>query len=432
MLKKIIKNIAWLSGDQVFRLAAGFIVGAWVARYLQPTQFGLLNYALAFTGLFIPFANLNDLNQIAVRDITLEPESKNEIIGTTFFLKLFGSFIAILLSIASILVLRPDDQLAQFLVIILSFSMLSYSFTAIDCWFQYQVQSKYIVIARNITFVIITLLRIALIYFKAPVIAFAWVITVESALSAIAVAIAYKIGGESLKEWRSNFQRAKRLLKDSWALVLSGFAIAIYLKIDQTMLGQLVDDQAVGIYSVAVRLAEICCILPAPIVSSVTPSIIAAKARSEKEFYERLQKLFDLMILLAYGIAIIMCLIAKPAIVFVYGNNYAAAGDVVLIHVWSIIFMFIGVTKSIWIIAENQGIYSLVFTFLGAAMNILLNFWLIPKYHEIGAAIATLISYGFADYISCFLYLKANRIGWIITRALMLQSSFSKLVRYSR
>jgi polysaccharide transporter, PST family len=430
MLKKIIKNIAWLSGDQVLRLAVSFVVGAWVARYLQPTQYGLLNYALAFVSLFAPFANLNELNQIVVRDITLEPEAKNKILGTTFFLKLLGSFITILLSIVSILVLRPDDKLAQSLVIILSFNTLFSSCNTIDCWFQYQIQSKYTVIAKNITFTILTFLRITLIHFNAPLVAFAWVITIEAALSAIAVIIAYNISGQTLKAWRSSFLTAKKLLKDSWGLILSGFAIAVYLKIDQTMLGQIVDDKAVGIYSVAVRLAEICCILPTPIIASFTSSIIEAKSRSDKEFYEQLQKLFDLMIVLAYSIAIVMCLIAKPAILLVYGKYYEAAGDVVLIHVWSIIFVFMGITKSIWIIAENQGIYALIFTFLGAAINILLNFWLIPKYQEIGAAIATLISYGFADYISCFLYPKANKIGWIITRSLTLRSHFSRIVRH--
>jgi PST family polysaccharide transporter len=431
MVSKIIKNIAWLSGDQVLRLAASFVVGAWLARYLQPTQYGLLNYAIAFVGMFSPLANLTDLHQIAVRDITLEPDAKNEILGTTFLLKLFGSFIAILLSITSILFLRPVDQLAQLLVIVLSCSTLFLSCNAVECWFQHQVQSRHVVIARNIIFAVITLVRVGLIYLNAPLIAFAGAITVEAALSAIAILVAYQVNGQSLKAWHSSIFRAKKMLKDSWALIFSGFAIALYLKIDQTMLGQMIGVQSVGIYAIAVRLSEICSILPAPIVTSVTSSIMAGKARSEIEFHQRLQKLFDLMALLAYAIAIGMFLIAKPAIHFVYGNDYMAAANVVMIHVWSVVFTFMGVTKSVWIIAENQGAYSLIFTVFGVVTNIVLNLWLIPKYQAIGAAIATLISYGFVDYLSCFLYPPARKVGWMMTRSLTLTSQISRLLRQS-
>jgi polysaccharide transporter, PST family len=92
------------------------------------------------------------------------------------------------------------------------------------------------------------------------------------------------------------------------------------------------------------------------------------------------------------------------------------------------VFTFMGVTKSIWIIAENQGAYSLVFTCLGVITNVVLNFWLIPRYQAIGAAIATLISYGFVDYLSCFLYPRARRVGWIMTRSLTFTSPVSRLL----
>ncbi|GJD21731.1 probable polysaccharide biosynthesis protein [Rivularia sp. IAM M-261] len=429
MLRKVINNTIWLSLEQILRLGIGFFVGAWLARYLQPQQFGVLNYTIGFVGLFSPLAYLNDLNQIVIRDITLEHEDKNEIIGTSFILKLFGSLITVIFSTVAIILLRPNDNLAQSLTIILSFSTIFYSFNTIDCWFQQQIQSKYTVIAKNITFIFITLGRIFLISTHAPLIAFAWVIFVEGALNSIALVITYYIKGQALTKWQFCLKRTKKLIKDSWTLILSGLAISIYLRIDQTMLGQIIGDYEVGIYSVAVRFSELCCFLPSAFVSSVFSSIIQEKQKNDTEFYRRLQQLFDIMVLMAYGFAIIIILSSNILVNLVYGENYAATTNVVMVHIWSIIFMFLGFAKNIWVIAEKQGAYTLASTFIGAIMNIFLNLWLIPNYQAIGAAIATIISYAFADYISCLLYKPARPIFGMITKSLTLTSYIFKIWR---
>lgn len=420
MLTKIFKNTIWLSGDQVLRLAMGFFVGAWVARYLQPQQYGLLNYAIGFVGLFSPLAYLHDLNQIVIRDITLEPKSKNEILGTSFVIKIFGSLVTLVISITAIFCLRNNDHISQLLVIILSLTTLFYSFNTIDCWFQHQLQSKYTVIAKNATFVIITLIKICLIYIHAPLIAFAWLILLEGLVNSLASVIAYYINGQDLTAWSASLARAKKLITNSWPLILSGLAISVYLRIDQIMLGEMIGDYAVGIYSIAVRLSEICCFLPSAIVTSVLSSIISIKNHSESEFYKKIQNLFNIMVLMAYILAFSMIFMSKIIVNLVYGENYAATSDVVIIHIWSITFMFLGFAKNIWVISENKGVYTMISTFSGAIINILLNLWLIPYYQAIGAAIATLISYAFADYITCFIYAPARKIFWMMTKSITL------------
>lgn len=420
MLKKILKNTIWLSADQVLRLAMSFFIGAWVARYLQPQQYGLLNYAIGFVGLFSPLAYLHDLNQIVIRDITLEPNSKNEILGTCFIIKIFGSLVTFLLSIGAVFWLRNNDELAQLLVVILSLSTIFYSFNTIDCWFQHQLQSKYTVIAKNLIFVTITLIKIFLIHVHASLIAFAWLILLESFGNSLALVIAYYINGQELTDWSTSLARAKKLITNSWTLILSGLAISVYLRIDQIMLGQMIGDYAVGIYSIGVRLSEICCFVPSAIVTSVVSSIIATKNHSESEFYRRIQHLFNIMVLMAYTLAFSMIFISKLVVDLLYGENYAATSDVVIIHIWSITFMFLGFAKNIWVISENKGVYALVSTLSGAIINILLNLWLIPYYQAIGAAIATLISYAFADYITCFIYTPARKIFWMMTKSITL------------
>jgi polysaccharide transporter, PST family len=422
MLRKTIRNIVWMSGDQVLRLAVSFFVGAWIARYLEPAQYGLLNYGLAFVALFTPLANLADLNQILIRDITRDPNSKNNVLGSTFVLKFIGSLGAVALSIGLAFVVRPNDELAQSIIILLSITTLCFPFTTIDSWFQSKLEIKYAVISKNIVFVIATLLRIGLIYNRAPLITFAGVIALETVFSSAALIVAYRIDGFKLQDWQPKLATTKRLLGDGWAIILSSFAISIYLKIDLAMLGPMAGDYSVGIYSVAVRLSELCSFLPSAIVSSSMLAVIAAKERDESEFYSKLQKLFDLITLLALCFAVFMSLFSPVLIQTVYGDQYVEASNLVIVHVWSLFFMCFGFTRYIWVIAENKGNYTLISTSFSALLNVILNLLLIPKYQAMGAAVATLISYGFNDYITCFIYPPARKIGWMITRSLFANS----------
>jgi PST family polysaccharide transporter len=416
-LRKILNNTSWLLGERVLRMAVGFFILAWMARYLGAEQFGLLNYAISFVIIFTTIAHLG-LNHFVVRDSVSEPSSKDEILGTAFLLRLSSGIGAFLLVTGIIFLLRPDDQLSRIVVVIVAASLLLQEFNVIDDWFQSQVQAKYAVSARNTAFIIMTLVRVTLIQTKAPLIAFALAYSIESALTVIGLVIAYQVSGQKIQAWRGKWLRAKSLMKVSWPLIFSNLAIMVYLYIDQIMLGQLADNKAVGVYAAAVRLSETWPFMATAIVSSVAPSIIAAKKVSETLYYEKIQKLCNFLELIVYSIAIPMTFLSTPLVILVFGQEYASAGGILSIHIWSSLFVFLGYVKNIWIATEELTGFALAASILGAGMNILLNILLIPRYQGIGAAIATVISYGCADYVMCFIYPPARKFGWVMTKAM--------------
>ncbi len=428
-LRKILGNISWLFAERFLRMGVGFLVGAWVARYLGPQQFGTYNYAIAFVSLFSTLATLG-LDQIVVRNLVREPTQKNEILGTTFILKLIGGITTVILATGTIVLLRPSDILMQWLVGITAAILVFQSLDGIKFWFQSQVQSKYTVLAQNTAFILIALVKIVLIQMQAPLIAFAWAALIEIALGSVGLAIAYQWSGQSLLAWRGSWLQAKRLLKDSWPLIVAGLSIMIYIGIDKIMLGQLADSEAVGIYAVATRLSELWVFIPAAIVSSFSPSIIEAKGVSEARYYQKLQKLFNIMTGLAYCVAIPMTFLSTQVVTIIYGQEYASSGAVLAIHIWGQVFSFLGIAKRIWVVTEELTVYDLVITSGGALLNIGLNFWLIPLYREIGSAIATVISYMFVDYIIFLLYPPIRRLAPLMTNALFLKHVFVAARRF--
>ncbi|SRR5579883_1623532 len=418
-LRKIIGNTAWLFGDRVLRMGVGLFVGVWIARYLGPEQFGLFNYVIAFASLFDTVANLG-LNSIVVRNLVREPSCKNEVLGTAFILKLSAQIVALLLAVGSVFLLHPYNNQNHWLVGIIAAGMIFEAFDVIDFWFQSQLQSKYTVLAKNLGFILTNLGKIILLHMRAPLIMFACIWSVEIALGAMGLVIAYQFQGHLLKAWRYSLSYAKGLLKDSWTLILSSIVIMIYMRTDQLMLGQMLDAQAVGVYSAAVKISELWYFVPVAITNSVFPLIIEAKKISEKLYYQRIHKLFCLLTILSYIVAIIVTFTSSHLITLFFGKDYIQAGAILTIHIWTGLFVSLGLVRSSWTTTEGLMSFAFASSAIGALINIALNYFFIQSYGAIGSAISTVIAQIFASYIANLFFPMTRKIFWLQTKAIII------------
>lgn len=416
-LLKILDNIGWLFFDKILRMGLGLLVGVWVARYLGPEQFGLLNFATAFVGLFGAIAGLG-LQGIVVRDIVRDPDGARLTLGTAGVLQLVGGLLSFLIILGAIAYLRPDDALARSIVAILGSMMLLKSSDIAVYWFESQVQSKYTVWVQNSVFLVFAAIKVALILHHAPLIAFAWATLAEALVVALILLSVLARRGHAISRLKVSTERAKGLLKDSWPLILAAIAVTVYMKIDQIMLGQMMGDEAVGIYSAAVKISEVWYFIPMAIVASVFPAILEAKKRSEILYLARLQKLYDLTVIISVAIALPMTFLATPIVGLLFGDAYLEAGAVLAIHIWASVFVFLGVASGKWFLAEGRQNLALQRTLLGAGANVGLNFLLIPTNGATGAAVATLVSYAIASYLSDLVQTETRTMFLMKTRSL--------------
>lgn len=418
-LWRLLTNIGWLFADRILRLGVGLLVSVWIARYLGKEQFGALSYALAYVGLFTPLALLG-LDQVVVRDLVHQPTDGPTILGTSFVLKLIAGVLAFCAATVVVLAFKPESDVLHGLVLLAGAMLFFQAFDVVDFWFQAHVRSKYSVLARNASFLIVATVRLILILVGAPLVAFAGAVALEAALSAIFLLIVYRWSGERLWAWRVARNRASNLLKTSWPLILTGMAIAVYMRIDQIMLGEMLDDAQVGIYSAAVRISEVWYFIPVAIVSTVAPAIAMAKKSDEARYRHRMQQLLSMMALLGYAVAIPVTFLAGPLVRLFYGSEYAEAGIPLAIHIWAGVFVNLGGALSLWLINEGRTGYFSVSTAMGAVLNVTLNLFLIPTYGATGAAVATLIAYGTTVSVFSFIYGPTRPLARMIWKALLL------------
>lgn len=417
-LQAALGNSGWLFADKAVRMGGGLLLMIWIARYLGPTSFGQLSFAIAFVALFGAIATLG-LDGIVVRELVREQENSDEVLGSAFLLRIVGSALAVLTAVLVAGLVRPGDDAAQKLVAIVAVGTLFQAFDVVDLWSQSRVQSRYTVMARNAAFLVLVLVRVALIQAQAGVAAFAWAASAELALAGLALALSYRFQGRTWAALKPRLIRMRALLKESWPLMLSSFAVLVYMRIDQVMLTAMLGEREVGLYAAAVRLSEMWYVIPTVIVSSVMPSLTEARACSEEVYYRRLQTLLNLLVRTAYLVAIPVSLFAGPLMQLLYGEAYAAAGTVLAVHVWTVVFVFLGVAYSPWIYNEGRSHFWLLQTTLGACLNVLLNLWLIPSQGAIGCAIATLIAQALATWLANGLFAQTRRIFRMQTKSLL-------------
>jgi len=417
-LQKIVSNTSWLFGGNVLRMGVGLLVGIWVARYLGPEQYGILNYALAFVGLFSVLSTLG-LDGIAVRELVKYPKRQNEILGSIFLLKLSGGCLAFLSLVIVSAMMKSEDTLIRLIIAIIGLGLIVQSFNTIDLWFRSQVASKYTVLSGSSSFVLASITKVALILKRASLLAFVIVNLGQTILSMIGLIFFFKKKGKSLIRWRPTYSVTVSLIKESWPLLFAGLAIAIYMKIDQIMLGEIIGEKAVGTYAVAVRLSEIWYFIPMAIASSVFPAIVKSKQLGEKIYKNRIQKFYDLNATLAYLLSIPITFLAPFIISTLYGDAYAGSETIFAIHIWACLFVFLGVARGQYLVNEGLIKFSFFTTAVGAILNVSLNFILIPLYEGVGAAIATVVSYGVSSYLSSFVYPRLFETGLMQSKAIV-------------
>jgi len=194
--------------------------------------------------------------------------------------------------------------------------------------------------------------------------------------------------------------------------------IMIYMRIDQIMVTRISGEYEAGLYSAAVVIAEAWNFVPLIVVPSVLPNMVTTLANNEEFFYQKMQFLYNAIAAFFYAIAIPTTLLSGWIIPTIFGAEYADASPMLAVLIWSSLFLGLGIARSSFLTAKNWAYLHFLAMASGCVINLSLNFVFIPAFGGLAAAVTTLISYGFAAYLSCFFSKKLIRNGQMMTAAL--------------
>jgi len=399
--EKYLKNTGWLMLARVGSLIIKMFTAIAVANYLGSEGNGMLNFPMALITFFMAASALG-LDAFITRELLQRPADKYRLLGTAFGMRLIAGVAAlplIYLTYFLLITFSGTSVAVPFnFVAIVSLVCLVQAMNITDSYFQSQVQGKNIMIVQVVANISSAIIKVCLILLSAPLIYFVWSLLADALLLAGGYWLMYQRNAGSVLRWSFDKSLTKSLLLKSWPLAFSAVLVSLYMKIDQLMISAYLGNSALGVYSTVVNLSESWYFIPVATVSALFPAIINARNSDPQRYQKRLQNLYELMSFLSLGIALIMTFASSLIYRLLYSDDFTGGAEVLAIHVWAGIFVFLGSASGQYLIAEGYTRLSLVRTGIGALVNILLNIWWIPLFGIKGAAWATLVGYGIATF----------------------------------
>lgn len=424
VFKKVAKNSSWIVFQNIFTMILGVVITGVIARYFGTEKYGIFNYILSITSLFSGIASIG-IYHIATKDLTQRPEDEGKILGTSFTIRLIAAILLVIAAETTVCIMTHNDSTSMVIGILLSLMMLFSCSEVIDYYATANLKVKYLAVSKCISYIIFAVLKILIVVLKLDIRYYTATYLIEGIIYAIFLSISYKLIHKNIGKtckWSFDKDYAKKLLSNCWYFALSSIMVTIYMRIDQVMLGKMIEDKSqVGIYSAAVRIAEMWAFVPNSIISSFKPVIMKYKGENNnKEYVKNLQRLYDISSLVSILFAIGITIFARLIIMILYGKAFLEASKILYILIWGIWFGILGNVHYVWLICENKGKYSLFYSATGSISNIIFNAILIPKYGMYGAAIATLISQFIANIVSFGIFKETRVLSKFAIKAILL------------
>ena len=204
---------------------------------------------------------------------------------------------------------------------------------------------------------------------------------------------------KEIKKLRHGIDRdlLKEMLNYTWPILLLGLAGILNQLADKIVFKKIVPgvegETQLGIYGACVKIAMIMAMITQAFRYAYEPFVFGGKRdKDDKENQAKVMKYFIIFTLLAF-LAVVMYM---PILKYLVGESYREGLRVVPIVMLAEIFMGIYFNLSFWYKLTDQTWWGAVFSGIGCAVLLAVNFIFVPKYSYMACAWG-----GFAGYAVC-------------------------------
>lgn len=415
---RFVSNTMWDIGGKVFQMGLTLVVGMLTARYLGPSNYGVIGETASYVSFFLVFCQLG-FTSTAVKEIMDNEDRQGEILGTTIFFRVVTSILSTIAITCLMYVLKDGDRTIVWVAFLQSLSLIFQSFDMIHYWYQSRLETQVSVKIQSLAYLIMAVYKIAILALGKSVEWFAFSTALEAAVVAVFLIVVYGHGeGQKLTV---SVSAGKEILKRSYNFILSGLMATIYSEMDKIMLGEMLSETAVGYYTAATKISSMWSFILTAMINSSRPLIIESKYKSEELYVKQNKRLYAAVIWIGIVAGLGITVLGKWIILIMYGTEYLPSVSSLQISAWYTMFAMLGSARGIWIVCEEKAKYVKYYLGVGAILNVILNYLLIPLYGPGGAAAATLITQIFTAVLAPALFKETRAYTGYVMEAFFLR-----------
>ncbi len=398
--KQVLNNAKWIIVCKVAQSVLQLIIGMVSARYLGPSNYGLINYAASIVAFALPIMKLG-MDAILVHELVETPEREGEIMGTSLLLNVLSGVLCIGAVSVFSWITNVGETETIIVCVLYSVSIFFAALEMVQYWFQYKLLSKYSSVIMLVAYLFVSLYKIYLLVTSKSIYWFAISHSVEYGIVGILLICFYKKNkGNKLS---FSWYRAKKMLSKSKHYMLAALMVVVIQNTDHIMLTSMVSKAENGYYSAAITSAGVAQFVFTAIIDSFRPMVLSSKKKDETEYENNTSRLYGIIVYLSIAQSVAFTIFAPIIIKLLYGSEYILAIPVLQILTWYRAFSFMGTIRNIWLLAEEKQKYLPFINLVGVVMNIAINALLIPVWGACGAAIASLITQIVMNFVLGFI-----------------------------
>ena len=418
MKKSFARNTFWMISCRVIQMIIGFIIGIISARFLGPSNYGVITYVESYISLFTSFCSLG-FNSIIIKKILMFEGKEDELFGTAIVLRLISGLFSSISIVMLLAIINDFSSLYIIVAILEAITLIFQAFEIIKYWYLYKLESKKTSILYTIAYVITALYKLFLLISGKSIIWFAFSLSIDSILIAIFLVVIFK--KDKRFKFKFSFDIAKNILNDGWHYIISGLMIAIYSQTDKIMLKHFFNEVYVSYYSVSLTITSVISFVLIAVIDSASSVIIALSKKSNSPIAceRRIKQLYCFVFWFSILWSSLICVFSDYIISILYGVDYLPCAPTLKILVWEIAFSYIGSARNSWILINNKEKIVKHLAIIGAGINIVLNLMFIPIMNSAGAAVATLISEFIVSIVLQFLIPDLRRNGVLVIEGIL-------------
>lgn len=420
-MKAMLMNSLWLMLERVSLSLSGIFVSVYVARYLGPAQYGLINYLLSVIAIAVPLVQLG-ADAVLFNRVAKRPRSGMRLMLASMRIRrqLFA-LIALPLMAWALLTQDRTNQIMMLLMLISAYFSVQ---DVYKIYYDALLKSKLNTLINNVALLLSIVMRLGMVYAQLPLEWFALPYVLSSLLPYAVRWVLFRREQAQMPAITGRHKRryGRYLFSVGLPLAISSLSIVIYTRIDQIMLGNYMGEHSVGLYSAAITLSQGWVFVPIALIMSMMPSV--ANAGSEEEQEERIRQLYLVVLVLSVPVIAVLSLFPQPIVTLMFGESYRQTATILALCSVTSLFSVMGTVSYRAIVLFGGYQFIAIKMPLAALANVVMNFILIPRYGIMGAAISTLIT----EFISFFVLNSFFRKGKITRLQMTCYRCFPQLI----
>jgi len=390
-VQRLVKNIGYMGLSQILISVLGFLLTIYLARYLGEEGFGIYNFAIYFTAIFITIADLG-ISQFMTRELARDHGLFDKFIVNALIIKIPLSVITLFLIVAVINIMGYPQNIIQLVYLFGIYTIFSSFILTFKSIFQAYEKLEYtsLLIILEKTLILPLVLIFILIGLNLVGVSYAYIVSI---IITFIFGLYFLFKKINRPKPELDFDLWKTFLKNALPFGLSSLFTISFFRVDTVILSYLKNNAAVGIYNAAYApLLAITAAFGSMVVYSVYPVMSRYFISSEDSLKLSTVLVSKYSVLLSFPITMGCFVLSGKFINLFYGTQYHQA-----IIAFQILSLFVplrlisSITGTFLTSINRQGLRTFGY-FVGLLTNIMINIAIIPYLSFVGASISTVIS----------------------------------------